>query len=651
MDLKKITHVSLGKKLFFSIAILAFALAFSLYFIYLEQKTLIDFTAKEIVGLQLLRPSQAALLNLTMLPPSKDSVKQNIADLDRAGLATQGKLSLDEPLKLVLSKLNGYVAGKSLSAALGEVTSFIPTVADNSNLSLDPELDTYYLSDSVNNQARALLQKLYDLREATRDLVDDEKNASLLTAFAIARNSMADTGANLQLSLKKSIDGNVDGSVTDLKPEMDKVQKALDTFSAAVYAKDIKAVDASSVEVVLAVKSFTDSSDDCLVRLLQKRLHRHYKELMINLLISFAVFLVGTISAVLIIRSVIHPIKNISNLMGKITTGNLDIEVPTKIRGDEIDSLNDALREFHKAALDRNRIREEERKRMEKDSSRTRRLDELNVAFNASIQEALAHLNKAVTKLNQTATKMENTAQTSQKETTAITMSAELASSFVFQVANSAEEMLVSTQDIGNRVSNSGSIVIQAEKQSQVARQKVEALSGAATKIGNVVELIQKIAGQTNLLALNATIEAARAGEAGKGFAVVASEVKILAKQTASATEEITGHISNVQGSVQAVISAIEHIEKTIEEMSQTSKAIASALETQIKATQAISYNAKEAAQGTSDVSESIAKVTSAVAVMGQTSQELLTEAQGLGGQAEDLHVDVSVFLSGIKSA
>ncbi|WP_227586235.1 methyl-accepting chemotaxis protein, partial [Klebsiella aerogenes] len=64
----------------------------------------------------------------------------------------------------------------------------------------------------------------------------------------------------------------------------------------------------------------------------------------------------------------------------------------------------------------------------------------------------------------------------------------------------------------------------------------IRALSDAAEKIGQVIELINTIAGQTNLLALNATIEAARAGEAGKGFAVVASEVKQLAAQTARAT-------------------------------------------------------------------------------------------------------------------
>ena len=127
--------------------------------------------------------------------------------------------------------------------------------------------------------------------------------------------------------------------------------------------------------------------------------------------------------------------------------------------------------------------------------------------------------------------------------------------------------------------------------------------SARRTRIGDVVELINTIAGQTNLLALNATIEAARAGEAGRGFAVVAAEVKALAEQTAKATGEISQQINGIQTATDESVRRIKEIGDTIGRMSEISSTIASAVEEQGAATQEISRNVQQAAQGTQQVS------------------------------------------------
>ena len=126
---------------------------------------------------------------------------------------------------------------------------------------------------------------------------------------------------------------------------------------------------------------------------------------------------------------------------------------------------------------------------------------------------------------------------------------------------------------------------------------RINALSQAADRIGDVIKLITSVAEQTNLLALNATIEAARAGEAGRGFAVVAQEVKALAAQTAKATDEIGIQIAGMQTATQEAVGSIKMISSTIGKISEITSAISAAIEEQGAATQEISGNIQRTRQ------------------------------------------------------
>ncbi|MBC8239680.1 MAG: PAS domain-containing protein [Alphaproteobacteria bacterium] len=206
-----------------------------------------------------------------------------------------------------------------------------------------------------------------------------------------------------------------------------------------------------------------------------------------------------------------------------------------------------------------------------------------------------------------------------------------LANSRASTVASAAEELSSSVDEISRQVSHSAEIATSAVEEAARTSEMIDGLNQAAQKIGDVVGIIQDIAGQTNLLALNATIEAARAGDAGKGFAVVAAEVKSLANQTAGATEEISQQIASIQGATKNAVEANETIAKTITEINEVATAIASAVEEQGAATQEVSSN--------------IVQVSEASDATGQAAQEVLDASADLAEKSAELQGHLGEFM------
>jgi methyl-accepting chemotaxis protein len=218
-------------------------------------------------------------------------------------------------------------------------------------------------------------------------------------------------------------------------------------------------------------------------------------------------------------------------------------------------------------------------------------------------------------------------------------------------VAASTEELTSSVKEIGRQVTESTRMTGMAVEQASRSGATMQGLAKAAQRIGDVVELINTIAGQTNLLALNATIEAARAGEAGRGFAVVASEVKALAEQTAKATGEIGQQILAIQNATKESVGSIEEIGATIASVNEIATAIAAAVEQQGMATAEIARNVQEAARGTHEVSSNISGVSQSASETGQTATRLLSSADELSQQSEALRTRVEGFFAAIRAA
>lgn len=178
------------------------------------------------------------------------------------------------------------------------------------------------------------------------------------------------------------------------------------------------------------------------------------------------------------------------------------------------------------------------------------------------------------------------------------------------------------------------------------AQSRIEGLDAASSRIGEVIELIARIASQTRLLALNASIEAARAGDAGAGFAVVASEVKALAGRAASATREVEEHIKQIRTEAELTIASIHDIGTHIDKVAGHAVAVAKAVQQQSIAATEIAASAASAASATSATSDAVAVMATAASQAYESAETMRMVANDVTTEADRLKGDVDHFVA-----
>jgi methyl-accepting chemotaxis protein len=373
----------------------------------------------------------------------------------------------------------------------------------------------------------------------------------------------------------------------------------------------------------------------------------------ITLLTIFAV-LMATLSgavAFLFSKVTVEGINRIARTTQELANGNLNVDINSLARADELKSVVDSLNVFKSNAEEKARLMSMEAATSQAREERARQMSELAERFRHEAQDMLDALASAAQDLDANGRTLLTIAQENERRSQSAVSSIRNSADNVQNVASATTELSASIGVIGDQAVRSVEIAAEAVSEADKTNASMAELSRAADQIGEVVDLINAIAQQTNLLALNATIESARAGEAGKGFAVVASEVKSLAQQTAKATDEIRDRIKDIQGAAQNGVSAIKGIGETIKNMNEIASSIADSVHQQGDATNEIARNVNEASDGTTTASTSVSQLSASAADTERASTEMLKAAQQLTSRTEAMGENIRRFLGDLTAA
>ncbi|MDI1263974.1 MAG: methyl-accepting chemotaxis protein [bacterium] len=493
--------------------------------------------------------------------------------------------------------------------------------------------------DNFSKRVASALKYQSDMAKLSPTGENGERIKGFATLIASFRKGSEEIAAIRKLTIERTRQGGDQaGEVSRLNQEVSRIR----TETTKPLGEQMEKLADSIVEFAKARSAEQRIASDAEMSWIER--------LSLSVGIAVALLLAGT--ALFSVFTIARPIRTIAGSMGKLAAGDYDVAIQGAERGDEVGDVAKTAAVFKENGLAKIRM-EAEQKEAERNAAVVRRQDMIRLAdqFEGAVGEIIETVSSASTELEASAGTLTSTAERSQELTTMVAAASEEASTNVRSVASATEELSSSVTEISRQVQESARMAGEAVDQARTTNDRVGELSKAAARIGDVVELINTIAGQTNLLALNATIEAARAGEAGRGFAVVASEVKALAEQTAKATGEIGQQISGIQAATQESVGAIREISGTIERLSEISSTIAAAVEEQGAATQEISRNVQQAAQGTQQVSSNITDVQRGASETGSASSQVLSAAQSLSSDSNRLKLEVGKFLDTVRAA
>jgi methyl-accepting chemotaxis protein len=514
---------------------------------------------------------------------------------------------------------DALAAYNKATAALLDV---IVQVSDKSNLTLDPDLDTYYIMDALMFRLPVLLDTAgYAVDKAlvyaggTREAIDAAR-----IDLAVASGALASARDAVETGMKTGMANTASADFIAARPTVD---AALDAVDAALIQitqavktgklDEIKAETATvtSTAVAALATALTPIEDDLIAVRIDGFRANAYK---VETAAILAVLLLGYL-LVGFSRSATLPLRRMVDGLSALAEGDLTRHVAVDTR-DEVAKMAEAFNE----ALARVR------------------------AAIAALRGSASGVAGSSRELTQVSGQLRTAAEETSGQAVRVSGAARHVSHNVEMVASGTEEMTAAIREIAEGAAEAAAVASQAVVATESSNAAVARLGRSSAEISDVVKLITTIAEQINLLALNATIEAARAGEAGRGFAVVANEVKQLSQETARATEDITGRVQAIQDDTTAAVEAIGYIGEIIGRINEIQTSIASAVEEQTATTSEMARNVTEAADGSASIAEGLTAVASSAERTTESAVSTESAADHLAHTADDLRAITARF-------
>ena len=617
----------------------------------LQSKKDIAFADAELAGTGWLRQMWPSLISWASEPDSRDAKTLEAAkslaasDYSPSVRDAAGRLSLSD---------------KQVSEIGASFRDLATAAGNDSNLILDPDLDSFYVMDTVVVRLPDLLTRAAELDMLARsqsklDTLDDTARAAFIVLLGQIETDMSTIKASVDVAMASNASGSVvatldsptksfAGSVGAFAETANKI--AIDLRNDAARASaDVAGLAAANKTLVAAADGYWRQSADELDRLLEVRVAGFWTRMLAMLGLALGIAILAIAAAVLLSRSIVRSISSLDSHIRELGDADISTELVEASRTDEVGQLARAVAYFRDRTIDKlNEANSEERQR-EIIQNKRNALAEVADRLRLSVNSVVAVINAVAQNVSVVIEAVATNASTTRSELDRSLSRLDLTNKDMNVVVSAVTQLAASISEIAQQTAVSAKGATTARTRSEAAKALGTKLSEASEKIGQVTTLISAIAQQTNLLALNATIEAARAGDAGKGFAVVAAEVKQLANQTAGATEEITRQVEDIRAAAQEVASSLDEITGSIEDMSSLSAKIAGAVEQQSVATSEINQSLDRSTAANHDVVVSLNCLPPLASHTEQAAGKLADMSVTLVSQVQSLEREVDALV------